>query len=144
MPDDISVTYDGLEELRARLQRMGREFAGTLGGTLQQAMKRSLYMLIFTLAKYPKQVTKPGNIPYRRTGTLGRKWTEDIEVQRVLNGLRGRIGNNTPYAPRVQADRYQRPWHRRHGWETDKSALNVNMPKIVREFDRASAEIVNK
>lgn len=145
MAGEIEITWDGLDQLRMRLQRMAGEYAATTGRTLPDAMRRSLYMLVFTLAKYPRQ-RRPasGRAPYRRTGTLGRRWTEDIQVTRQPWGLKGSAGNNTEYGPLVQSARFQQPWHKRTGWETDKTALTKNMPKIIREFERANAEIVNR
>jgi hypothetical protein len=55
-------------------------------------------------------------VPYRRTGTLGRKW-----MTRALGPGRvgAVVGNPTPYGPFVQSEERQAPIHRGTGWPTD-------------------------
>lgn len=67
---------------------------------------------------------------YVRTGTLGRRWT----VAPENGGMTVVVGNNTYYAPLVQAFAYQAFMH--YGvWQTDQDVANS-------EAERAG-EIVN-
>lgn len=99
---------------------------------LEPPMQRAVLRLQRDMAEYPPQ---PPASTYRRTGTLGRKWT--VKVARLPNGLRGTVGNNTWYAPLVQSRRFQTAVHRRHGWITDTQAVNQNERAIVADFEAA-------
>lgn len=56
-----TIQIDGIAELQKKLNTMTQEFAGLKpGGTMYNAMKRSVYMVVFTLADYPRQ-SYPGD-----------------------------------------------------------------------------------
>lgn len=58
------------------------------------------------------------HIPYRRTGTLGKSITREVQVQ----GKQGRIdiGTSISYAPGVIGNRSQQyPYHQDHWWRLD-------------------------
>lgn len=98
---------------------------------LRKPMQRGLHRLQRDMADYPPQ--RSGS-SYRRTGTLGRKWTSArpiVTAQR--DGLRGRAGNNTPYGPFVQSAMFQARAHRGR-WQTDERVLREALPAITRDF----------
>jgi len=133
MPNTIQI--DGMEELRKKLQDITEDFSRTpAGSTLHNAMKRSLYIMVGAMAKYPKQ--DPASA-YRRTGTLGRRWVDSQDISSDGHGITGKIGNNTEYAPWVQSHMFQTKLHRANGWITDQEALDKNEKAIRREFQFA-------
>lgn len=71
--------------------------------------------ILARMATYPPA---PPNSTYRRTGTLGRRWV----MRGTRNGVSVEIGNNTPYAPKVQGDK-QLPHFRVIGWKTPEDVL---------------------
>jgi len=75
------------------------------------------------LATYPPA---PPQSTYRRTGTLGRRWV----MRGTRNGFSVEIGNNTPYAPRVQGDG-QLDRFREIGWKTPESVLQAEGGAIL-------------
>ena len=122
----MSITVSGLTELYKRVE------AVTAVAILEPPMKRGVLRLEAYMKVYP---AAPPMSRYRRTGTLGRRWTTRIE--RTTNSLTGRAGNNTEYGPWVQSDRYQARWHRRTGWHTDAQAVRENEAAIVADFQQA-------
>ena len=77
-------------------------------------------LILSRLATYPPQ--RP-NSRYRRTGTLGRRWTMRQQ------GLQVTVGNNTPYAPEVQGDK-QLAFHRETGWQTPEDVVEKHGREI--------------
>lgn len=71
---------------------------------------------------------------YRRTGTLGRRWTK--KVRNTGDGVVGVVGNNTKYAPWVQSSRFQ-AWMHQGRWQTDKDVMERNRRQIL-DFFRAA------
>lgn len=76
-----------------------------------------------------------------RTGTLGKKWT--VKVSRSANGVTGKVGNNTEYAPFVQSKRFQARLHSKR-WQTDESVVQRNRNAIVADFEREIRNALNK
>jgi hypothetical protein len=72
-----------------------------------------------------------GEIPYKRTGNLGRKWTSHISTS--TNGLEGTVGNNVPYAPFVQSASGQSAYHQ-GVWSTDLQVFDRHHAAIERDF----------
>lgn len=81
------------------------------------------------MAIYPPQ--RAGS-QYRRTGTLGRRWTPLVEN----GGKRGVVGNNTLYAPQVQGEATQSRAHRGR-WQTDKQVALREIATIIGFFEDA-------
>lgn len=81
------------------------------------------------LKRYPPQ---PPNSRYRRTGTLGRKWT--FAVRRKLFGIETLFGNNTLYAPDVQGQGTQAEIHAGR-WQTDQDMLDQKGDEFVQEVN---------
>jgi hypothetical protein len=99
--------------------------------TLRPPMQRSVYRLQAGMAKYPAQ--RAGS-SYRRTGTLGRRWTS--VVTESVNGLVGTVGNNTSYGPWVQSEMFQAAVHRGR-WQTDQDVATKETPAIIADFEQA-------
>ncbi len=125
---NVSIQIKGVDELIRKL--------GKVEGTkhLRPPMQRAVYRLQARMAQYPAQRT---NSSYRRTGTLGRKWTSKIEQG---NGsITGKVGNNASYAPLVQSYRFQARIHRGL-WQTDRYVVDTEYRTIVRDFENAISE----
>lgn len=80
--------------------------------------------------RYVMVLVSTGQIPYRRTGTLGRRWTTSVEGSGV--DIVGRIGNNTTYGPYVM------------GNEGTQASYHVGTwPRAVEVAERNKGEVVN-
>ncbi len=123
----MSITITGLTELYSILDR-----AASLD-ILEPPMKRGQLRLEAYMKDYP---AKPSQSRYVRTGTLGRRWTV-APIDRTVDGMTGKIGNNTAYAPFVQSEQLQVKTHRRTGWRTDEQAVRENQAAIVADFQQA-------
>ena len=128
------IQINGLEELVRKFN--GLEKVTTF---LQPAMQRAVFRVEAKIKPYPPA---PPNSRYRRTGTLGRRWT--TKVDRTASALTGRIGNNTEYAPQVQSAQFQRPIFKRIGWTTDQQAIDAVMPAITADFNATVQAELNK
>lgn len=126
---DIRVT--GIEPIQRNLSNVGTNF----DNILRPPMVRSLARLQAAIAKYPPP---PAGSTYRRTGQLGRSWTNRISAQG--NKLTGELGNNTRYARWVQGHGFQNRKVHAGRWDTDEMVARANEGDIVRDFDRTIAE----
>lgn len=81
----------------------------------RRVIDEGLLMLIGDVSEYPPP---PQGSTYRRTGTLGRKWTtgQAVYIERD-NLIEGRVGNDTPYGPYVQSKKDQATIHKGR-WKT--------------------------
>lgn len=124
----ITIRVDGVDQVIAKLDGVkGVRWA-------RRPIEQSLKVLEATVKTYPPAI--PGS-RYVRTTTLGKRWlTAPVTV--TSDTVRGRIGNNTEYAPFVQASRFQARVHRGR-WVTDVRAVEINMPRIRAFFQRAIA-----
>ena len=143
-----SIEIKGVDEL---IRKLGKVESNKV---LERPMKRSVYRLQRDMADYdsvPKmrpgewaalttqrqkaaywaKVRELGRHP-GRTGTLGRRWT--VKISHHSNGLTGKVGNNTEYAPFVQASRFQARMHRKR-WQTDREVVERNRRDIVADFE---------
>lgn len=111
----VRVTRQVLEHLRAKLARYPRPSRGPV----QFVSPQQRLELLIAIRK--GEIT----VPYRRTGTLGRRWT--IRVQPMVGGARGVMGNVTPYAPLVQGA--EQAGIHRGNWRT--------VEQVVREEEQA-------
>ncbi len=105
--------------------------------TLRPPMQRGVYRMQGGMAKYPQQ--RAGS-RYRRTGTLGRRWTTKIEQN--ANGLVGTTGNNTSYGPFVQSQMFQAQQHKGL-WQTDQDVATRETPFIIADFEQAIQEALD-
>jgi len=122
-----------------------------VGLALRRATTASLQLLRKRLAKYPgksagsmqfvsdKQrrfffaALREGRIqvPYRRTGTLGRKWTSRVTF--TDQDVMGILGNNAPYAPYVQGFGAQAGIHAGN-WQTEQDVATESRDEIMGIF----------
>ena len=127
-----SIKIEGVDRLVKKL--------GVLGAleSLTAPMQETLYLAQGRMAKYPPA---PPNSWYRRTGTLGRRWTTEapkVEGQT----LQGKVGNNTVYGPLVQSRLFQARVHRNR-WQTDADVMEQTEPDAIRLFEQRVREIIN-
>ena len=120
-----TITIKGVKELSEKLDRASRN------DVLVPPMHRAVMRIQRVMATYPPQ--RAGS-RYIRTGTLGRKWTTKVTASQ--SGVRGKVGNNTPYGPFVQSSQFQASIHRGR-WQTDESVVDKNRAAIIAEFERA-------
>lgn len=126
----IEIRIDGIEQLNRKLSALQRN------SILRSPMERAVARLQRDMADYPPP---PVNSRYVRTGTLGRRWT--IKIIESGDGLTGKVGNNTKYAPVVQSHRFQAGIHRGR-WQTDVQVVLRNQSAIVEDFRRAIRRVI--
>ena len=123
MPVVPEIEVKGIEQLNRKLARIQQRLdTGDPGSTLRQAMRRAVLRVQAGMMDYP---TQRSGSSYRRTGTLGRRWT--TEVLPEGDELIGKVGNNTKYAPQVQSEKFQARVHRER-WQTDADVLEKSPP----------------
>lgn len=127
----IEIEIKGLSEALARLSPSAVQAA------LGDSMQRAVFRLQARMSDYPP---KPPRSTYRRTGTLGRRWT--TRINRSPGELVGTVGNVTSYGPFVQSEQFQRPFHKRAGWITDSMAADQEEAAIVADFEQAIQEVL--
>jgi len=127
-----SIRIRGAKELHRKFDAAQRR------EILRKPMQRSVLRLQRDMAEYPPP---PANSTYRRTGTLGRRWT--TQVRRIANGLRGKVGNNTSYAPWVQSWNFQ-AWMHQGRWQTDAEVLEENTRNIVDDFQATIRKVLER
>lgn len=131
MAGEIEIT--GVDRVVARLGRVkGIDH-------LRPPMIRGVARLHQAIAVYPPQ---PQGSSYVRTGSLGRKWV--TKVAQSVGELIGSIGNNLWYAPLVQSQRLQAWMHKRTGWQTDQQVMERERGNIIRDFQQAIREVINR
>jgi hypothetical protein len=126
-----SIEIRGIPELFAKLG------SAAATSTLRPPMQRSVFRLEAGMKKYPPQ---RGGTSYRRTGTLGRRWTSRISQD--ANELEGKIGNSTSYGPYVQSQMFQAQQHKGL-WQTDQDVATKETPTIVADFEQAIQEALD-
>jgi len=152
---EIQIELQGLDLLIAKLGRLAAF------RSLQPAMRDSLNRVWGDVAKYPKSppegvfkgfvsakqrrwffaALREGRIevPYKRTGTLGRSWTMKVDTN--IDGIEGWIGTNTIYAPWVQDRNWQAAIHQGR-WQTAQDVFEKQRAWIVQRFNRAIAQLL--
>ena len=129
---DLTITITGVDRLFAKL--------GRIQGTriLREPMDRATKCIQKYMSIYPAELP---NSRYVRTGTLGKRWVapESIEITESSDGLIGKIGNNTKYAPDVQSRKFQRKQFKGR-WQTDADAIRDNRAAIVKDFNASIKE----
>ena len=120
----------GLEKLQAKLKKI-TEFQRVM----KPPMTKATALLHDEIANYPPN---PAHSTYRRTGTLGRRWTSKVDTH--SQGVAGKVGNVTSYAQWVQSNEKQVWFHRAAGWKTDKTVTDNQADAIRRLFE----DTVNK
>lgn len=129
----MSIEIQGINKL---MRKLGKAAANKV---LEKPMNRALLRIQRDMQEYPPQ---PASSRYRRTGTLGRRWTK--RIFKNASGLLGRVGNTTRYGPWVQSQRFQTRMHQETGWRTDEQVIQEHRREIiidfVREINKALAE----
>lgn len=144
---EARIEIVGLRELMADVDRLAA------GVALRDTMETAVEMVRTQIAVYPappsgyRMVWKSEkqrrwffaalregriSVPYRRTGTLGRRWT--TEVSRQGDDLVGKVGNVTVYGPFVQSVDEQAAVHRGR-WRTDEQVARLMEPNIQALFE---------
>ena len=119
----FTINITGIDALVKKFGRIqGIEY-------LRPPMVRSVARLHRRMADYP---AVPPKSKYRRTGTLGRRWT--TRVDNIPGGLQGSVGNNTWYAPLVQSYRFQARHHKGRWINTDRYVMTTERSSIIRDF----------
>lgn len=146
---DVSITITGVPQLLRKLDAL------TADRTLRPAMAASLALLQSDLQAYPRPPA-PGSfpgfvsvkqrrwffaalrsgeitVPYRRTGMLGRAWTQRINGRGL--GMVGILGNvmGKSYGRYVQDKRRQARIHQGR-WPTVQDVARRRRKDVVREF----------
>lgn len=145
---EARIEIVGLRELMADVDRLAA------GVALRDTMETAVEMVRTQIAVYPappsgyrmvwkseKQrrwffaALREGRIqvPYRRTGTLGRRWTTNITGSGSAE-IRGEIGNATEYGPWVQAAESQAAIHQGR-WRTDVQVAEMMAGPIQALFE---------
>lgn len=96
-------------------------------GFMVPVMGRVATLVVSRMKPYPPE---PPGSTYRRTQTLGRRWTH--RVMQSLFSVSAIIGNNTPYGPLVQGAETQAEIHKGR-WQTDEQVLGESADEIVDE-----------
>lgn len=129
---DFQITLDGNRDIEALRRRMRN---ADVKREAVRAMKKSLLDIQAEAGDYPPA---PANSSYVRTGTLGRKWTTEVQVQR--DNVRGVVGSDAVndqgqhYGKWVKGPENQRPIFERIGWKTLLEDFKQRKDKIVGHF----------
>lgn len=144
---DVSVEILGLREL---MQEVSELIAfKVVRDTMEVAVERvrtqiavypsppSGYHMVFKSDKQRRfffAALRDGRItvPYRRTGTLGRRWTTSVSNSGM--DIRGEVGNVTNYGPFVQSAESQAPIHQGR-WRTAERVVQEMEPQIQDLFE---------
>lgn len=120
---EVSIEIRGMDEL---YRRLGKD----LFDLIEPVIATGAIRVERRMKEYPP--ARSGQ-RYRRTGTLGRRWTH--RIVRSPSGVTAEIGNNTRYAPWVQSEQMQRGSFRGR-WGTDQQALESEAPLLEADAER--------
>lgn len=145
----FSITVEGADELVAKLNTLAK-FNHVRSVIAQQGV-----LLQRFLRKYPSKVYSPNpliktndkvrraffakmksgeiSVPYKRTRKLANSWA----VSSSMDGFTSTVTNNMSYADLVQGWDSQVTRHRWSGWVTEKGALDVKRPEIIKNITNA-------
>jgi len=145
----FSVTVEGAAELVAKLDTLAKL------NRVRAVIAQQGVMLQRYLRKYPSKVYSPNpliktddrvrrgffyrlnhgmiSVPYKRTRKLANSWA----VSSSMDGFTSTVTNNMSYADMVQGWDSQVTRHKWSGWITEKGALDVKRPEIIRNITNA-------
>lgn len=145
----FTITIEGAEELISKLDTLAK-FNHVRSVIAQQGVMLQRY-----LRKYPSKVYSPNpliktndrvrraffakmksgeiSVPYKRTRKLANSWA----VSSSMDGLTSTVENNMSYADMVQGWDSQVTRHKWSGWVTEKGALDVKRPEIIKNITNA-------
>ncbi len=139
MPVVPEIEVKGIEQLNRKLARIQQRLdTGDPGSTLRQAMRRAVLRVQAGMMDYP---TQRSGSSYRRTGTLGRRWTSEVYAEG--DSLIGKVGNVTKYAPQVQSEKFQSKAHKGR-WQTDVQVIRELEPEINAEFQALVSQVIRE
>lgn len=116
------VEVDGIDDLMARLERAASS------AVLRAAMQAACNLVQREVAVYPP--ARSGST-YRRTGTLGRRWTSKVSGSGT--DVEGVVGNNTAYGPYVM-DWHDQAWMHVGIWPIAQDVAGQAMGDVVGIF----------
>ena len=102
---------------------------------LRSPIWRGVARIVGFMGEYPPQPPTD----YRRTGTLGRRWTE--EVTETADSIEGEVGNATNYGPFVQSEQFQSRWMGH--WQTDEDAVDTMTDPITADIEETLQGALN-
>jgi len=118
-----TITIKGIDDA-------ARALGVDVPGIVDPVMERAAMRMQARLMTYPPP---PSGSTYRRTGTLGRRWTVEG------GNMRWVVGNNTRYARDVEGD-LQTKVHKRTGWPTAEQVALDEEPDLVRNIETALSQ----
>jgi len=117
---NITITVKNLEAVQRKLDNLER------GAYLSGVADAGANLLRNEMRRYPPP---PPNSTYRRTGTLGKSWTQRVSTGG--GGFLAVIGSMLNYAPYVQDAARQAEIHRGR-WQTVQSVAQDKREEVVR------------
>jgi hypothetical protein len=121
-----TIEIRGMENLRLILSQIEPTINAAIGAIALEIKGK--------IATYPPE--RPNSF-YRRTGTLGRKWS-------VKKGsFSATIGNNTGYGPFVQ-DREIQAWMHKNRWQTTADVAEEYDPKVEKMLETEMQKVLSK
>lgn len=153
---DMDIRVEGLSELIKKLNSVSNKTY------MRATMRAAVEHLKGKVKKYPpgSAANSPSSVPgshwyirgtggfykrkrdggissYKNSKNLQGKWTTQIDA----DGMRAQVGNNVSYAPYVQDEREQMPYHKARGWVTvqdvAKDEANVIAKLFVKNIEKA-------
>jgi len=118
----VTITIKGLDSLTKKLDRLDK------GDYLRPVATAGANLLRNEMRRYPPA---PPQSTYRRTGTLGKSWTQTIMRGGRGGGFVAQIGTRLNYAPYVQ-DRDRQAAVHRGRWQTVQSVAEAKREEVVR------------
>ena len=150
----FSVTVEGAAELVAKLDTLAKL------NRVRAVISQQGVLLQRFVRKYPSKVYSPNpmiktndrvrraffakmksgeiSVPYKRTRKLANSWA----VSSSMDGFASTVENNMDYADMVQGWDEQVTRHKWSGWVTEKGALDVKRPEIIRNITNALGQEV--
>ena len=124
---DLKININGIDDAVSQLKQDGANILEIV----EKPIDRGAFRVEAALKVYP---SPPANSSYRRTGTLGRRWTTRPYRQAGLVGRE--VGNNTWYGPYVQSQQTQARVHQGR-WSTDEQAIRRQTDSIIEDVRNA-------
>lgn len=124
-----------LGHLQRRLARYPRKASGAFTAMATPAQKRAYWAKV-----RGGEISHDPRTGYRRSGTIGRKWT--TQIKRGTTHITGIVGNNAPGAIYVQGSK-QQPFHKASGWPTTDSVAESEAAAVRGYFHAEIRRIGN-